>query len=78
MVLTPMAGIALFSLAAVAVSAVHCLFDRVASRRLADAVWFAAAMVLVLAASVGCAAHYLPRHRLLFGHKYDSVMIDDR
>ncbi len=34
--------------------------------------------LLVVGGTVGLARHYLPRHRLLFGDKYDSVMVDAR
>ncbi|OBI05450.1 hypothetical protein A5715_02710 [Mycolicibacter heraklionensis] len=34
--------------------------------------------VLLVAATVGLAWHYLPRHAFLFGDKYDSVMVDSR
>ncbi|WP_319450591.1 MULTISPECIES: DUF6541 family protein [unclassified Mycobacterium] len=79
MVLAPMAGIALFTVAATLVSAVRRAVARIASRsRTSDPAWLAATAVLVVAVSVGCAWHYFPRHRLLFGQKYDSVMIDHR
>ncbi|HEU4360158.1 MAG TPA: DUF6541 family protein [Mycobacterium sp.] len=38
----------------------------------------ALATVLLVVLTVGLARHYLPRHRLLLGDKYDSVMIDER
>jgi hypothetical protein len=78
MVLTPMAGIALFALAATAISATRRVLGGVDSRLLTDRARSAGTAVLILAISVGCAWHYLPRHRLLFGKKYDSVMIDHR
>jgi hypothetical protein len=33
--------------------------------------------VVLVAATVGLAWHYFPRHRFLFGDKYDSVMVAD-
>jgi hypothetical protein len=39
-------------------------------------VWGATAAVLLAATTVGLARHYLWRHLVLFGDKYDSVMID--
>ena len=36
----------------------------------------ATAAVALVATTVGLAWHYFPRHKLLFGNKYDSVMID--
>ncbi|WP_067977039.1 DUF6541 family protein [Mycolicibacter icosiumassiliensis] len=38
----------------------------------------AATGLLLVAATVGLAWHYLPRHAFLFGDKYDSVMVDSR
>jgi hypothetical protein len=78
MVLAPMAGIALLTLAATAVSAARRVLDRVASRSLTDRARLAGTAALIVAVSVGCAWHYFPRHRLLFGQTYDSVMIDHR
>jgi hypothetical protein len=73
-----MAGIALLTLAATAVSAARRVLDRVASRSLTDRARLAGTAALIVAVSVGCAWHYFPRHRLLFGQTYDSVMIDHR
>ena len=78
MVLAPMAGIALFTLAATAMSALRHVLDRFDSRLLTGRARLAGSVVLILAVSVGCAWHYFPRHRLLFGQKYDSAMIDHR
>lgn len=78
MVLAPMAGIALYALTATAMSATRRILGRVDSRLLTDRARFAGTAVLILAVSVGCAWHYLPRHRLLFGQQYDSAMIDHR
>ena len=72
MLLAPMAGIALFTLASWAVSGLRRLAPRL-SPRLGHAV---TASVLV-AVSVGLAWHYFPRNKLLIGQKYDQVMIDD-
>ena len=38
----------------------------------------AVAAVLLVVSTVTLARHYLPRHRLLLGDKYDSVIIDER
>ena len=40
--------------------------------------WVAATAVLLVVATVLTARHYLYRHLVLFGDKYDSVMIDQR
>lgn len=74
MLLTPMAGIALFALAMVVVAGAKRLSER--SRPLPQPVWVSTTAVLLVAASVLTARHYLWRHLVLFGDKYDSVMID--
>lgn len=38
----------------------------------------AAAAGVLLVTTVGLAWHYFPRHKFLFGEKYDSVMIDNK
>ncbi|MBU9767141.1 hypothetical protein FR943_25335 [Mycobacterium sp. TNTM28] len=38
----------------------------------------AGAAVVLVVTTVGLAWHYLPRHKFLFGEKYDSVMIDGK
>lgn len=72
MLLAPMAGIALFWLASVAVAGLRKLTPRLNPR-----IGYAATAAIVLAASVGLAWHYFPRHKLLIGQKYDQIMIDD-
>ncbi|MGH3635126.1 MAG: DUF6541 family protein, partial [Mycobacterium sp.] len=64
--LEPMAGIGLFVL----VMGVK----RLAGRRVPNAV----AAVLLVTATLVSGWHYFPRHRFLFGDKYDSVMVDQR
>jgi D-galactosaminyltransferase len=76
MLLTPMAGIALFALVMVLVAAAKRLSDRF--RQLPAPVWVSSTAVLVVVASVLTARHYFYRHLVLFGDKYDSVMIDQR
>lgn len=73
LLLAPMAGIGLFALVALLVGAV-----KAGVRRGATPVWAGATAVLLVAATVGLGWHYLPRHRLLLGNKYDSVMIDQQ
>lgn len=71
MLLTSAAGIALF----VVVSAVvHQIRSLGGHQRLWHAV---TAGVLVVVAAV-TAWHYFPRHRFLFGEKYDSVLVDEK
>lgn len=76
LLLEPMAGVALF----VIVMAVVAGAKRVAGRfrpQPAPA-WAAATAVLLVATTVFAARHYFYRHLVLFGDKYDSVMIDQR
>jgi D-galactosaminyltransferase len=78
LLLAPMAGLALFTIVA---AAVDWLRDLVQRRRAGPApatVWYAATALLLLAISIGYAVHYFPRHRFLFGDKYDRVMVDDK
>lgn len=67
LLITPMAGIALFTITGAVVARLPRLTTR-ASRGLTAAV-----LVIV---SVWSAWHYLPRHLYLFGEKYDQVIID--
>jgi hypothetical protein len=71
MLLAPMAGIALFTLASLAVAGLRRLTPRLSPR-------FGSALtaLIVIAASVGLAGHYFPRNKLLIGQKYDRVIID--
>ncbi|HZA12212.1 DUF6541 family protein [Mycobacterium sp.] len=70
LLLAPMAGIALFTI-------VTWVLDRLPSR-VPEPTRYAVAAVLAIAISIGYAWHYLPRHRMLIGQKYDRVMIDNR
>ena len=77
LLLTPMAGYALFC-AALAVTA---WVERQAERRghLRDReFWNRVTAGLLLIACIGLTWHYFPRHRFLMGDKYDQVMVDDR
>ena len=76
MVVTPMAAIALFTIVSVAVLVAKRLTERF--KHLPSPVWTAATAVLLLMATVLTARHYLYRHLVLFGDKYDSVIIDQR
>ncbi|HET9875730.1 MAG TPA: DUF6541 family protein [Mycobacterium sp.] len=71
LLLTPMAGIALAALGALVMTPLR----RGALRPM---VWGTATALLLVVSTVGLARHYLPRHRLLLGDKYDSVMVDAR
>ncbi|GAS90842.1 DUF6541 family protein [Mycolicibacterium brisbanense] len=70
MLYAPMAAIGLCTL----VVGLTMLLARVTQRQ---TVLRATAGVVLVAATVGLAWHYFPRHRFLFGDKYDSVMVAD-
>jgi D-galactosaminyltransferase len=84
LVLTPMAAVALFALVTVVVAAAKRLTDRYsrspASGRCPQPapVWVAATAGVLLVATVLSGRHYLYRHLVLFGDKYDSVIIGQR
>ena len=71
--LTPMAGYALFSAVTVVLGWLRRLTGRGGRRT-----WTAAAAGLVVAVTLVLAWHYLPRHRFLMGDKYDHVIVDDK
>jgi D-galactosaminyltransferase len=72
MLVTPMAGIAVFAIVLAAVA----LCKRFT--RLPAPVWVSATVVLLVASTVLTARHYLYRHLVLFGDKYDSVIINQQ
>jgi hypothetical protein len=76
MLVTPMAAVAMFG----AVVLVVTIAKRIASRfkEFPAPVWVSATAVLLVLTTVFTARHYLYRHLVLFGDKYDSVMIDQR
>ena len=76
LLLAPMAGIALFTVAAAAVGGIKRLLHRRVSW--AAPVWYGITAAAVVAVSVGYAWNYFPRHEFLLGQKYDSVMIDHK
>jgi hypothetical protein len=78
MLITPMAGIALFTLALVVVASARRLTQRMTTRAPDRKFWIGATAVLLVAITVGLAYHYFPRHRRLIGEKYDSVLIDNK
>jgi D-galactosaminyltransferase len=78
MLITPMAGIALFTLALVVVAAGRRVTQRMTTLAPDRPFWIGATAVLLIAATAGLAYHYFPRHRRLIGEKYDSVMIDQK
>ncbi len=81
LLLAPMAGIALFALVLAAVTAARRLIDRRRPQPVAEPfwpVWAVTTAVLVLAVSLASTWHYFPRHRFLFGDKYDSIIINQK
>jgi hypothetical protein len=76
MLVTPMAGIALFAIVVPLLAGAKRLTDQF--RQLPEPVWVSATAVLLTMASVLTARHYLFRHLVLFGDKYDSVIIDQK
>ncbi|BBY58202.1 DUF6541 family protein [Mycolicibacterium sarraceniae] len=79
LLLTPMAGIALYAAALLVVAGARRLTQRWAAARDPDrGFWIGATAVLLLAVTIGLAWHYFPRHRYLMGEKYDRVMIDSK
>lgn len=71
LLLMPMAGLGLLALVALLIVALR----RASDRRLP---WAAVTAALLVTVSLVSAWHYFPRHRFLFGDKYDSVMVDQR
>jgi hypothetical protein len=71
MLLAAVAGIALYTVVAAAVAGVRRLVGRGSTRT-----WQAVTAAALLTVTVVAALHYYPRHKFLFGEKYDSVIID--
>jgi hypothetical protein len=76
MLVTPMAGIAVFAIVLGIVAAIKRLTGRFT--RLPTPVWVATTVVLLIVSTVFSARHYLYRHLVLFGDKYDSVIINQK
>ncbi len=76
LLLEPMAGVALFAIVVGVVAGVRRVTGRF--RPVPAPVWVSVTAVLLVAATVLTGRHYLYRHLVLMGDKYDSVMIDQR
>ena len=74
---TPMAGIALFWLALLLAAWARRL-SRALGRDPGRTFWVDATATVLVAACLGLAWHYFPRHRLLMGDKYDQVIVGDK
>ena len=72
MLVTPMAAVAVFVLVVGAVAVVNRVIKLPAS------VWVSATALLLALTTVFSARQYLYRHLVLFGDKYDSVMINQK
>jgi D-galactosaminyltransferase len=72
MLVTPMAGIAVFAIVLAAVAAAKRFVKAPA------AVWVSATVLLLVMTTVLTGRHYLYRHLVLFGDKYDSVIINQK
>lgn len=78
LLLTPMAGLGLFTLVVLLVAVARRAGARRRAGQPAAPAWGAVTAVLLLTATLLSGWHYFPRHRYLFGDKYDSVIIDRR
>ncbi|BBX75485.1 membrane protein [Mycobacterium shinjukuense] len=76
LLLTSGAGVGLLVTVLLVVAGARRVTDRF--RPQPAPVWASATVLLLVGASLVSAWHYFPRHRFLFGDKYDSVMIDRR
>jgi hypothetical protein len=76
MLVTPMAAVALFAGVLLAVAVARRVVGRF--KELPPRVWVSTTAVLLVLCTVFIARHYFYRHLVLFGDKYDSVMIDQR
>ncbi len=76
MLVTPMAAVAVFALVTGAVAAARQVALR--SFKVPDAVWVSAAVALLALTTTLTARHYLYRHLVLLGDKYDSVIVNQK
>lgn len=77
LLLTPMAGLALFSAAALVVAWIQRKVEARGIHR-DRGFWTGATAGLLVLVCFGLTWHYFPRHRYLIGEKYDQVMIDNK
>ena len=76
LLLEPMAGVAVFAIVVGIVAGAKRVTGRF--KQLPGPVWVSATAVLLVAITVLTGRHYLYRHLVLFGDKYDSVIVDQR
>lgn len=72
--LTPMAGVALYSAALLLMAGTRRLARRV-NHDLDRSFWITATAVLLVSTCAVLTWHYLPRHRFLMGQKYDQAIV---
>jgi D-galactosaminyltransferase len=72
MLVTPMAAVAVFALVVGAVAVARRIV------KLPDTVWVSVIVALLALTTTLTARHYLYRHLVLFGDKYDSVIINQK
>jgi len=77
MLLTPMAGIALFSATLLLIAGARLLFRRY-NHDPDRGFWIATTTIVLVIACVVLSWHYLPRHRFLMGEKYDQAIVGDK
>ncbi|MCV7198840.1 DUF6541 family protein [Mycobacterium angelicum] len=75
LLLTAGAGLGLFAIVVFAVALAKVLTSRF--RPMPARFWASATAVLLLVCTLVSNWHYFPRHRFLFGDKYDQVMVND-
>ena len=75
MLLVPMAGIAVFTVVAGAVGLARRRANRLRAHPTRPALWYGLTAAALVVVCVVAAWHYFPRHRHLFGEKYDSVIV---
>lgn len=78
LLLTPMAGYALFCAVVLVVALAKWVTCRYAHRVPDRRFWIGSTVVLLLVICIGLAGHYYPRHRFLMGDKYDKVIVSDK
>ncbi|WP_328362328.1 hypothetical protein OG976_12055 [Mycobacterium sp. NBC_00419] len=78
LLLAPMAGVALWSLAVLVMAGARRLARRRGASDPDRGVWIGATASLLIAVVVALSWHYFPRHRYLMGEKYDQVMVDNK
>lgn len=75
MLLAPAAGLAAFVLVNAAVQGIRRLAGPDRGR---PSLWYGATAAVLIAITAVTALCYVPRHKFLFGEKYDSVIIDEK